>query len=666
MGTEKEPGVIPRAVQDVFSFIEEETSGREYLLRVSYMEIYNERIKDLLNTENNQLEIVEDKKGVRVRNLREKIVKTPQEVLNCIKEGESNRHISATDYNQHSSRSHTVFQLVIESKSKRGASLDNNRGVLVSQLNLIDLAGSEKVATDIQRRKEGAYINKSLLTLGNVISKLTSDAPATHIPFRNSKLTRILQAALSGNARIAVICTINPTLASKHESLSTLRFAQRAKLIKTAAKMTRIGDNSELQNCLIKIAELQTKMQEKTDLEAETRERLKSLLSLILTSSKTNEDASAKDDEMVACLSDVTDDLIVKETTMQDVVARCEEVFAAQVARHQRQIDRLATTIESLQSALRVRESVNAKQNETLTKRDVYIEKLKRELNTYQAQQTSLTQSTSSPKNLKASTTQSFKTVKSVEELSSKKSSEHEQQLTSIVKEQEKTIQDLLKKQNEMEDHLKTLELIEQPATVDFETLIPIVAEKITIAISDAVQGMMSDFATLENPDLIQTTHHAIFAAVKDSMASVFTHLPTSENEVDTTAITLAIQDAIQSLLVCSMTDSCSTSSRFTSVQEAASLIQPDIPYHICESFCLVDEPDTFLPELIEQSNQPLLKDNLIVETRHCYDIASSDSTTVVDDRLYSVPIHQMSPWISFFSRCAIFVFIMYFLLSYD
>ncbi|OBZ89145.1 Kinesin-related protein 4 [Choanephora cucurbitarum] len=677
-GTEKEPGVIPRAVQDVFSFIEEETSGREYLLRVSYMEIYNERIKDLLNTENNQLEIVEDKKGVRVRNLREKIVKTPQEVLNCIKEGESNRHISATDYNQHSSRSHTVFQLVIESKSKRGASLDNNRGVLVSQLNLIDLAGSEKVATDIQRRKEGAYINKSLLTLGNVISKLTSDVPATHIPFRNSKLTRILQAALSGNARIAVICTINPTLASKHESLSTLRFAQRAKLIKTAAKMTRIGDNSELQNCLIKIAELQTKMQEKTDLEAETRERLKSLLSLILTSSKTNEDASAKDDEMVACLSDVTDDLIVKETTMQDVVARCEEVFAAQVARHQRQMDRMTTTIESLQSALRVRESVNTKQNETLTKRDAYIEKLKRELNTYQAQQTtSLAQSTSSPKNLKAPSTHSFKTVKSMEELNSKKSesfknesSEHEQQLTSIVKEQEKTIQDLLKKQNEMEDHLKALELTEQSAVVDFETLIPIVAEKITIAISDAVQGMMSDFATSENPDLIQTTHHAIFAAVKGSMASVFTHVPTTENEVDTTAITLAIQDAIQSLLVCSMADSCSTSSttgsKFISVQEAASLIQSEMPSYIYESFCLVDEPDTFLPELMEQSDQPLLKDSLIVETRHCYDIASSDSTAVVDDRLYSVPIHQMSSWISFFSRCVIFVFIMYFLLSYD
>lgn len=103
------------------------------MLRVSYMEIYNEKIKDLLNTKNTEPEIVEDKKGVYVRNLKEVIVKTAQEVMNCIKEGEGNRHISATDYNEHSSRSHTVFQFVIESRSK-GAPANDNRGVRVSQL----------------------------------------------------------------------------------------------------------------------------------------------------------------------------------------------------------------------------------------------------------------------------------------------------------------------------------------------------------------------------------------------------------------------------------------------------------------------------------------------------------------------------------------------------
>ncbi|KAI7889463.1 kinesin motor domain-containing protein, partial [Mucor mucedo] len=333
MGTEAEPGVIPRAIQQVFSFIEEDTAGREYMLRVSYMEIYNEKIKDLLNSENKSPEIIEDKKkGVNVRNLKEVTVKTAQEVMNYIKDGEGNRHISATDYNEHSSRSHTIFQLVIES-CPRGVP---SRGVRVSQLNLIDLAGSEKVATDLERRKEGGYINKSLLTLGNVISKLTSDEPASHIPYRDSKLTRILQASLSGNARIAIICTINPTLSSKDESLNTLRFAQRAKLIKTAAKMTR--------------------------LEAETRQRLKSLLGLILTSSKNDQDQLIDQSEF----ANLSADDLSKETTMRDVVARCEEGFAAQILAHEIQMDKMTLHVKAMQADMKI-------MREVLSERDALI-----------------------------------------------------------------------------------------------------------------------------------------------------------------------------------------------------------------------------------------------------------------------------------------------------
>ncbi|KAG1096806.1 hypothetical protein G6F42_018299 [Rhizopus arrhizus] len=384
-GTEKEPGVIPRAVQDVFSYIEEDTNGREYLLRVSYMEIYNEKIKDLLCIENTSPEIIEDKKGIYVRNLKEVIVKTSEEVMNCIREGEGNRHISATDYNERSSRSHTIFQLVIESRSK-GIPNSANRGVRLSQLNLIDLAGSEKVATDVERRKEGAYINKSLLTLGNVISKLTSDEPASHIPFRNSKLTRILQAALSGNARISVICTINPTFASKDESLNTLRFAQRAKLVKTAAKMTRIMDNSELQNCLLQIAKLQTEMQEKNDLEAETRERLTNLLGLILTSSKDHADNDGQEgNEMYARLANITSDDLKNDATMRDGVARCEEGIAAQMTAHNKQMARMMTSLESMQDMLNVMEAARNKQQDALAKRDAHIDKLEQELSNAKA-----------------------------------------------------------------------------------------------------------------------------------------------------------------------------------------------------------------------------------------------------------------------------------------
>ncbi|KAL4207679.1 P-loop containing nucleoside triphosphate hydrolase protein [Rhizopus microsporus] len=372
MGTEKEPGVIPRAVEEVFSYIEEDTSGREYLLRVSYMEIYNERIKDLLSDENTNPEIVEDrKKGNYVRNLKEEIVKTSQDVINCIKKGEGNRHISATDYNERSSRSHTIFQLMIESRPKSIGSKTNI--VRFSQLNLIDLAGSEKVTSDVERRKEGAYINKSLLTLGNVISKLTSDSPPMHIPFRDSKLTRILQTALSGNARIAVICTINPTFSSKDESMNTLKFAQRAKLIKTDAKMTKIGEHSELQKYLRTIAELQTRMQEKNDLETETKKRLENLLSLILTSSKGTNKDEERDNFQIASF-------VPKDCTIEEVARRCEEGFAAKCEAHTREMQRKREMIDQLESTVQVLESINSQKAEILAKREAQIELLNKKL----------------------------------------------------------------------------------------------------------------------------------------------------------------------------------------------------------------------------------------------------------------------------------------------
>ncbi|KAI8977343.1 P-loop containing nucleoside triphosphate hydrolase protein [Mycotypha africana] len=383
VSNDQQPGIIPRAINDVFTYIEEDTSGREYLLRVSYLEIYNEKIKDLLNIDNQDISIVEGKKGVHVRNLTEVKVKSPKEVFDIINQGEANRHISATDYNQRSSRSHTVFQVVIESRH-----IGVSNGVQISQLNLIDLAGSEKVASDVERRKEGAYINKSLLTLGTVIHKLTTAKTAQHIPFRNSKLTRILQGALSGNARISVICTINPTYASKDESLNTLKFAQRTKLMQTAARVTNIHDNSELENCLIKIAELQTKVKEKDDSEAETRERLKNLLSLILKSSKTTaedgEDAVSSRDTALginnASNLNLMDDDILNASTIHEVVGRCEETLAAQLDVHNIEVQRMRTEQHQLQAKIKMLEALQAQHLETLAKRDHQIDKLNKEL----------------------------------------------------------------------------------------------------------------------------------------------------------------------------------------------------------------------------------------------------------------------------------------------
>ncbi|ORY94543.1 kinesin motor domain-domain-containing protein [Syncephalastrum racemosum] len=323
MGDQDQPGVIPRAVDDVFAFIEQDLDRREYMLRVSYLEIYNEQIRDLLscNPSHENLKVVEQDSRMVVQGLIEEKVATRAEVLAIIKRGENNRHVGATDYNAHSSRSHAIFQMVVESRSK------SRNVVRISQLNLIDLAGSEKATTDKNRLTEGRYINRSLLTLGNVIASLTNKKRRnTHVPYRDSILTRVLQTALSGNARISVICTVNPTTACKDESMNTLRFAQHAKQVQTSAKTTRISEHSVLQECLRTIADLQSKVREKDDQEAETHMRLARLMSLVLTSSKQEASTLIPNDMQNAFLSNGGMPNI--ELT-SDLFARCEEHLTA-------------------------------------------------------------------------------------------------------------------------------------------------------------------------------------------------------------------------------------------------------------------------------------------------------------------------------------------------
>ncbi|KAI8607682.1 P-loop containing nucleoside triphosphate hydrolase protein [Chytriomyces sp. MP71] len=273
MGIDEQPGIIPQAVDDVFSYIREQTEDREYLLRVSYMEIYNETIRDLLNPAQQDLRIHEDRKrGVYVSPLKEEIVTTPKQVMKVIQRGESARSYGSTEYNERSSRSHTIFQMIIESRDKNSGVVKENMPTkdLLSACklqNLIDLAGSEKAALNLDRRKEGAYINKSLLTLGNVISRLTEESSAIHIPYRDSKLTRILQTSLSGNARVSVVATISPTVANLEESTNTLKFAERIKRVSVRAKQNQVLDEKALiQRYKIEIAELRNKLLETNDL----------------------------------------------------------------------------------------------------------------------------------------------------------------------------------------------------------------------------------------------------------------------------------------------------------------------------------------------------------------------------------------------------------------
>ncbi|KAL6138204.1 hypothetical protein ACLB2K_063489 [Fragaria x ananassa] len=243
-GDQRSPGIIPLAVKDAFSIIQE-TPNREYLLRVSYLEIYNEVVNDLLNPAGQNLRIREDAQGTFVEGIKEEVVLSPAHALSLIAAGEEHRHVGSTNFNLLSSRSHTIFTLTIES-SPCG---ENSEGeaVNLSQLNLIDLAGSEssKAETTGVRRKEGSYINKSLLTLGTVISKLT-DGRATHIPYRDSKLTRLLQSSLSGQGRVSLICTVTPSSSNSEETHNTLKFAHRAKHIEIQASQNKIIDEKSL------------------------------------------------------------------------------------------------------------------------------------------------------------------------------------------------------------------------------------------------------------------------------------------------------------------------------------------------------------------------------------------------------------------------------------
>lgn len=272
-GTTTSPGVIPLAITDIFSYIRE-TPHREFLLRVSYLEIYNEKIHDLLAAPVNgtgggpqeEIKLREDsRRGVYASPLKEEIVQSPTQLLRVIHRGDLARRTGSTQWNARSSRSHAVVQIVVESRervaggttqeSKRIAMLPS--GVRVSTLSLIDLAGSERAADDKERQKEGAHINKSLLTLGTVISKLSAskdkngnplDKDGKHLPYRDSKLTRLLQPALSGSSLVSILCTIQigtsnaSTAASTHamENLNTLKFAARAKnnIVSHAKKAT--------------------------------------------------------------------------------------------------------------------------------------------------------------------------------------------------------------------------------------------------------------------------------------------------------------------------------------------------------------------------------------------------------------------------------------------
>ncbi|KAG8797306.1 hypothetical protein FRC17_007786, partial [Serendipita sp. 399] len=242
-------GIIPRITEQIFASIVESDANLEYLVKVSYMEIYLEKIRDLLAPQNDNLQIHEEKsKGVYVKGLSDYYVSNAQEVYEIMRQGGAARVVTATNMNAESSRSHSIFLITINQKNTdSGAQKTGN-------LYLVDLAGSEKVgktgATG-QTLEEAKKINKSLSALGMVINALT-DGKSAHIPYRDSKLTRILQESLGGNSRTTLIINCSPSAYNEAETLSTLRFGIRAKSIKNSARINAELSPAELKNLLKK------------------------------------------------------------------------------------------------------------------------------------------------------------------------------------------------------------------------------------------------------------------------------------------------------------------------------------------------------------------------------------------------------------------------------
>lgn len=245
IGDDGAKGIIPRIVEQIFDSIMRSDGSIEFTVKVSYMEIYMEKIRDLLVPQNDNLPVHEDKqRGVYVKGLHEFYVGSVDEVYQVLERGSASRMVAATNMNQESSRSHSIFVIEVTQKNVETGSARSGR------LFLVDLAGSEKVGktgASGQTLEEAKKINKSLTSLGMVINAL-SDGKSTHIPYRDSKLTRILQESLGGNSRTTLIINCSPSSYNYEETVSTLRFGERAKTIKQKAKV-----NEELSPAQLKV-----------------------------------------------------------------------------------------------------------------------------------------------------------------------------------------------------------------------------------------------------------------------------------------------------------------------------------------------------------------------------------------------------------------------------
>ncbi|XP_028935839.1 kinesin-like protein KIF19 isoform X2 [Ornithorhynchus anatinus] len=262
LGTDQEPGIYVRTLNDLFHAIEETSDHLDYEVSMSYLEIYNEVIQDLLNPSAGYLDLREDAKGgVQVAGITEVSTVNAKETMQLLLKGNKQRTQEPTAANQTSSRSHAVLQVTVKRKSRgQGILHEVRRG----RLFMIDLAGSERASQTQnrgQRMKEGAHINRSLLALGNCINALSGQGGNKYVNYRDSKLTRLLKDSLGGNSRTVMIAHISPASGAFEESRHTLTYAGRAKNIKTRVNQNLLSVSYHMAQYTGLVADLRAEIQ---------------------------------------------------------------------------------------------------------------------------------------------------------------------------------------------------------------------------------------------------------------------------------------------------------------------------------------------------------------------------------------------------------------------
>ena len=292
-------GIIPLTLEELFKQIKNDKDIIDSQIGVSFIEIYNESINDLLDSSKINLDLRETpNREVIVNNLTEIKIRNHEQALNLLIKGNESRIVASTKLNEKSSRSHVIFRLNIEItknvKKNNFGEEEIEKVLLKNHINLIDLAGSEnsnKTGCVGQRLKEGSNINKSLLALSNVINKLSqntgnnnSSSQNFFVNYRDSKLTRLLQNSLGGNSKTSIICTITDDAEHYNETMNTIHFGNKAKNIKTVVKVNEVK-NQNYQQMVLENEKLKKKLKQ---LEKELTTQKKLNMSEILTKNETN------------------------------------------------------------------------------------------------------------------------------------------------------------------------------------------------------------------------------------------------------------------------------------------------------------------------------------------------------------------------------------------